>query len=112
MFDLRQLLITISNKICKIISRTNKLERNIYKLAIIRTCNLYIRMPHKLKITITHRILNTMKKNIFNLINNTTNRKKQNTQQINLYKIKQYNPKIIHANSIKQYFLIITQYIK
>ena len=68
-------------------------------------------MPHKLKITITHRILNTMKKNIFNLINNTTNRKKQNTQQINLYKIKQYNPKIIHANSIKQYFLIITRTI-
>ena len=33
MSDLGQLLIIISNKLSKMISRTNKLERNVYKLA-------------------------------------------------------------------------------
>ena len=33
MSDLGHLLINISNKLSKIISRTNKLERNVYKFA-------------------------------------------------------------------------------
>ena len=33
MSDLGQILISISNKLSKLISRTNKLERNIYKIA-------------------------------------------------------------------------------
>ena len=33
MSDLGQLLISISDKLSKLISRTNKLERNIYKIA-------------------------------------------------------------------------------